>query len=190
MGQDPAAIREQIEETRERMGDTVDALGYKADVPSRAKDSIGEKLDTLKSKVTGAGTQVSDGTPSRDEIRDGAQKAVGVVQENPLGLAVGAAAVGFLAGLLIPTTKVEDERIGPLADQVKEQVKQTGAEALEHGKQVAQETAEVASQKAQEAVAEIKDKAQDSAQSHAQELSEDAKESAEHLQQTAKGQIN
>ena len=31
MGEDPAAIRQQIEETRERMGDTVDALGYKAD---------------------------------------------------------------------------------------------------------------------------------------------------------------
>ena len=35
MGQDPAAIRQEIEQTRERMGDTVDALGYKADVPAR-----------------------------------------------------------------------------------------------------------------------------------------------------------
>lgn len=33
MGEDPAAIRQEIEQTRERMGDTVDALGYKADVP-------------------------------------------------------------------------------------------------------------------------------------------------------------
>ncbi len=31
MGEDPAAIREEIDQTRERMGDTVDALGYKAD---------------------------------------------------------------------------------------------------------------------------------------------------------------
>ena len=44
MGQDPAAIRQEIEQTRERMGDTVDALGYKADVPSRTKDSISDKV--------------------------------------------------------------------------------------------------------------------------------------------------
>jgi len=106
---------------------------------------------------------------------------VGVVQENPLGLAVGAAAVGFLAGMLIPSTKIEDERIGPMADQVKEQAKQTGHEALEHGKQVAQETAETATQKAQEAVAEVKDTAQDSAQTHAHDMTESAKESAEQV---------
>jgi len=37
MGEDPRAIRSEIEDTRERMGDTVDALAYKADVKSRAK---------------------------------------------------------------------------------------------------------------------------------------------------------
>ena len=130
MGQDPAAIREEIEETRDRMGDTVDAIGYKADVPSRAKDSIGEKVDALKSKVSGVGSQISDGTPSTGELKRGGRQAVGVVQENPLGLAIGAAAIGFLAGMLIPSTTVEDEHIGQLADQVKEQAKETGQEAL------------------------------------------------------------
>src|ERR1700709_1510940 len=152
MGQDPTAIREDIEQTRERMGDTVDALGYKADVPARTKEGISSRVGALTSKVTGAGSQVSDATPSTDDVKQGAQQAVGVAQENPLGLAIGAAAVGFLAGMLIPSTKVEDERLGPVADQVKEQVKQTGQEALEHGKQIAQDTAEIAGQKAQEAV--------------------------------------
>jgi gas vesicle protein len=182
MGQDPAAIREQIEQTRERMGETVDAIGYKADVPARAKDSIGEKVDTLKSKISGAGGHVSDVTPSGAEVKQGARQAVGVVQENPLGLALGAAALGFLAGMLAPATKLEDERIGPVADQVKEQVKQTGEAAVEHGKQITQETAETAASKVQETVAEVKEQAKDSTQSHAQELSDDAKESAQHLQ--------
>ncbi len=141
MGQDPAVIRREIEQTREHMGETVDALGYKADVPARAKDSVSDKVDSLKSKITGVGSQVSDATPDAGDVKQGAQQAVGVVQENPLGLAIGAAAVGFLAGMLIPSTKIEDERIGPVADQVKEQAKQTGQEALEHGKQIAQETA-------------------------------------------------
>lgn len=42
MGQEPAELREAIEETRRQMDDTVVALGYKVDVPSRAKERIGE----------------------------------------------------------------------------------------------------------------------------------------------------
>jgi hypothetical protein len=175
MGEDPNAIRHEIEQTRERMGDTVDALGYKADVPARAKESISEKVGAVKSKVTGIGSGVSAATPQPDDLKQGAQHAVGVVQENPLGLAIGATAVGFLAGMLIPTSRIEDERIGPVADQVKEQAKQTGQEALEHGKQIAQETATVAAEKAQE-----------SGHAHAEELSDSAKQAADQVQHTVK----
>ncbi len=185
MGQDPAAIRQEIEQTRERMGDTVDALGYKADVPSRAKDSITDKVQSVKTKIIGAGSQVSDATPSSDDVKQAGQRAVGVAQENPLGLAIGAAAVGFIAGMLIPSTKVEDERVGPVADQVKEQARQTGQEAIEHGKQIAQDTAQTAAQKAQEVAAEVKDTAQESAQLHAEQLKSSAQDSAQTVKQTA-----
>jgi len=184
MGEDPAAIREQIEQTRERMGDTVDALGYKADVPSRTKESINEKVQGVKAKITGTGSQVSDATPGAQDIQQAGRQAVGVVQENPLGLAVGAAAVGFLAGMLIPSTRVEDEPLGPVADQVKEQVRQTGQEALERGRQVAQETAQTATESAKQAAAEVKDKAQDSAQQHAEELKSSAQDSAQEVRET------
>jgi hypothetical protein len=148
MGQDPDAIRAQIEETRGEMGDTIEALGYKADVKSRARD-----------KVKGIVGRAGDATPSSGDVKDGAQRAAGIAQENPLGLAIGAIAVGFVAGLAIPSTRVEDEKIGPMAEQVKEKARETGQEALEHGKQVAQDVA----QSAQETVKE-------SGQQHAQEL--------------------
>jgi hypothetical protein len=134
MGQDPDVIRRDIEETRERMGDTVDALGHKADVKGRAKESVTGKVDAMKEKVVGAKDGAMDATPSTGEMRQGARRAVGVVQENPLGLAVGAVAVGFLAGMVIPSTRIEDEKIGPMADHVKDQVKESGQEALERGK--------------------------------------------------------
>ena len=92
MGEDPRAIREEIEETRERMGDTVDALAYKADVKTRAKESVSEKVDNLKSKVTGAKDTVADATPSGGDVKHHAKRTVGIAQENPLGLAIGAAA--------------------------------------------------------------------------------------------------
>ena len=70
-----------------------------------------------------------------------------------------------------PSTKLEHERIGPLADGVKEQSKQAGEEAVEQTEQVAQETASVATKKTVEAVAEIKDTAHASAESDGHELS-------------------
>jgi gas vesicle protein len=184
MGEDPAAIREEIEETRARMGDTVDALGYKADVPSRAKESITGRVQGVKEKITGTGTQISDVTPDAADVKQAGKQAVGVVQENPLGLAIGAAAVGFLAGMLIPSTKMEDEQLGPKADQVKEHAKQTGQEAIERGKQVAQDTAQTATESARQAASEIKDKAHDSAEQHSDELKSSVRESAREVQRT------
>jgi hypothetical protein len=142
MGQDPGTIRNDIEETRARMGDTAEALGHKADVPGRAREAVSGKVDTVKSKLSGA-------TPSGDDVKEGAQQAVGIAKENPLGLAIGGLAVGFVAGLLIPSTRVEDERIGPMADQVKEQAKETGQEAMERGKEVAQQAAQTAKEEGQ-----------------------------------------
>ena len=54
MGQDPSQIRQDIETTREQMGDTVEALGHKTDVTGRAKEAVSDKVDTLRSKVSGA----------------------------------------------------------------------------------------------------------------------------------------
>ena len=157
MGQDPSEIRNDIEGTRARMGDTVEALGHKADVPGRAKEAVSNRVEDVRSKISGT-------TPDSDEVKDGARRAAGVAQENPLGLAVGAAAVGFIAGMLIPSTRVEDERIGPMADDVKAKVKETGQEALERGKEVAQETAQSAKETAQESGREHASELRDSAQ--------------------------
>ena len=122
MGQDTGQIRQDIEETRGRMGETVEALGYKADVPGRAKEAVSGRVESVKSKISGA-------TPDSGDVRQGAHRAKGVAQENPLGLALGGVAVGFVAGLIVPSTRVEDEKIGPIADQVKEKAKETAQEA-------------------------------------------------------------
>jgi hypothetical protein len=149
MGQDPRQIREDIERTREQMSDTVEAIGYKADVPSRTKEKVAAKKDAVVSTVTGA-------TPDADEVKHGARRAKGLAQENPLGLAIGGAAVGFLVGLALPSTSLEDEKLGPMADDVKTKAQDTGREALEHGKQVAQDAAEAAKESGQRHGEELK----------------------------------
>ena len=51
MGKDPDAIEREIEERRERIGDRVDALTYKADVKSRGGDAISDKRDRVTGPV-------------------------------------------------------------------------------------------------------------------------------------------
>lgn len=58
--------------------------------------------------------------------------------ENPIGFAIGAMATGFVIGMLLPATHIEDERLGEVSDRVKAQVQEAGHEALEHAKSVGQ----------------------------------------------------
>jgi gas vesicle protein len=186
MGKDPDAIRREIEETRAQMDETVEAIGYKADVPARAKDSVSRKVDSVRSTVSdtasriggtvrGTTSRAGDTAPSGQDVKQTARKAVGIAQENPLGLAVGAAAIGFLAGLVFPSTRVEDERLGPLADQVKDKAKETGQEALERGKGVAQQAVQSATETVKE-----------QGRQHGQELADSARQSAQDVQRSAK----
>jgi hypothetical protein len=188
MGQDPDAIRQDIEQTRAEMGETVEAIGYKADVPSRAKEKVSEKVDNVKAKVggtatrakeavTGTTSRVGDATPSRGEVKQQTRRAAGMARENPLGLAIGAAAIGFLAGLAVPSTRVEDERLGPVADQVKDKVKETGQEALDRGKQVAQEVASTAAETAKDRTQEHGQGLASSARKSAQDVTAEARQS-------------
>jgi Protein of unknown function (DUF3618) len=172
MGEDPNAIRDEIADTRERMGETIDALGYKADVKSRAKDNVTDKVDTVKERLGIAGQKASDVTPDADQVKGQVRKAAGVAQENPLGLALGSIAVGFLVGMLIPSSRVEDEKLGPTADRIKEQAKETGQEALERGKQVAQSAAQSAA-----------DTASEEGQKHGERLADSARESASSIRE-------
>jgi hypothetical protein len=198
MGQDPDAIRQDIAQTRAEMTDTVEAIGYKADVPSRAKEKVAEKVDAARAKVSqattrakqavtgttadagdtggGVAARVRDAAPSGEQVKRTARRAAGLAQENPLGLAIGAAAVGFLAGLVVPSTRVEDQRLGPVADQVKDTVKETGQEALERGKQVAQEAVSSAAETAKQRGQQQGQDLADSTKQRAQEAREEARE--------------
>ena len=54
MAQTSDELKREISQTREQMAETADALAYKADVPSRTKDWVGDKKDAIVSAVGGA----------------------------------------------------------------------------------------------------------------------------------------
>jgi gas vesicle protein len=156
------------------MSDTVDALAYKTDVKERVKDNVRQKTNAVTSRVSSMMSGVSNNVPSGDEIAGQAQQGMRMAQQNPLGLAIGSIAVGFLAGLLIPSTEMEDRKIGPLADEVKDQALETGKEAMNRGQQVAQDAAKTAQQ---------------SGQQHAQELGQNAAARARNTANAVPGRV-
>jgi len=161
VGETSDDIREDIEQTRGRMGETAEAIGYKADVKSRVKDNIAEKKDAVVSRVSGA-------MPDGEQVKSGARK-VGVSKQNPLGLGIAALAAGFVVGTLLPSTNVEDERIGEMSDQVGEKAREAGQEALDRTKGVAREAVDNARQtveersgdEAEQMASSLRDKAQE-----------------------------
>lgn len=199
MGEESAAIREEIEQTRHSMEDTVDAISYKTDVKSRLQENVEEKksamtdaIDNVKRTISGKASSASDRSPDASDVKATgrqakakAKRGVRMAESNPLGLGLGALAAGFLAGLIAPSTRLEDEQIGELADNVKEHIVETGQEALERGKEVAQESAhaavEAAKETAQEQGQEQGQELADSAKQHTESAKGDAKEHAQSM---------
>jgi hypothetical protein len=177
MGEDASNIREEIEQTRAEMGDTVDALAHKTDVKSRVKESLEDKRERLRTQMTGTTSRIGEATPDGKEVKEGARQVVGAAEQNPIGLALGGLAAGFLAGMLLPSTKLEDQRVGPMSDELKSKAKETAEEAVERGKEVGSQVAEQAVETAKEAGREEAEALRDSAGENAREVGETARQS-------------
>jgi hypothetical protein len=142
MGEEPRDVEARIEDTRERMGDTVQALSAKADVPARIKGYASQKKDAVTSTVSGAaGGVAAAGSDTTGNVTARARRGADLAQENPIGLAIGSVATGFLVGMLVPGSAIENDRIGTKADEVKDQVREVAGETFEQTKDAAGEVA-------------------------------------------------
>ncbi len=92
----PEEIRADINETREELGDTVEALSAKTDVKGQAK----AKLESVKEKVTGAKDGAADRAP--DSAQQGFVQAKATATDNPVPTAaIAAFAGGILVGVIL-----------------------------------------------------------------------------------------
>ncbi len=85
MGKDSDEIRANIERTRRHMGDTVEALSYKTDVMSRARDWIREKSRSVRETAGRAGSAIANATPGPDDVKQVTRSALSRLTESRAG---------------------------------------------------------------------------------------------------------
>ena len=93
---DPEQLREEIQETRRELGDTVEALAAKADVKSRLREKVEATKESAAHKKDELLGKAREGSP--DSVSAGASQATQKAKENPLPVAAGGA---FFAGFLL-----------------------------------------------------------------------------------------
>ena len=108
---DPEQIKEEIEQTREELGDTVAAVTEKADVKKQAKAKVAgakEKAATKKAAAKQKTTETKEqATAKAKEVTPesagaGVEQAQQAARENPVPLMVGlGVAAGFVLGWLV-----------------------------------------------------------------------------------------
>jgi ElaB/YqjD/DUF883 family membrane-anchored ribosome-binding protein len=95
----PDEIRAEIQETREELGDTVEALAAKTDVKAQARQRVEEVKENVQAKRDEFTHKAKASTP--DSAQQGAQRIVTRVRENPAPAVVAAAVLlGIAIGRL------------------------------------------------------------------------------------------
>jgi ElaB/YqjD/DUF883 family membrane-anchored ribosome-binding protein len=154
MDQERSEVRE-VEDARERVAEDVRNVAYNANVVDRAKENAQERMDDarqmMSERVRGARERLES---ARDSMRDMARNMPINPGENPMGMLLAGLAIGFLIGMLLPVTRFESERLGPVTDDVKERMRQAGSEVMRRGGEVIKETIETARETATNSIRE------------------------------------
>jgi len=142
------------------MTETVEAIGYKTDVGERTKDrlrSVGDRISGVSGDVSG-------------KMSESADKGAEMARSNPMGAGLAGVAAGFLAGWLLPSTKMEDDKLGPTADRVKDAAMEVGRDAMDRGMSVAQDAAAAAADVVREEAPQEASQVADHAQQEMQDV--------------------
>jgi chromosome segregation ATPase len=95
----PEEIRADIAQTREEVGDTVEALAAKTDVKAQAQNKIDEIKSNVRAKTDELGAKAKDSTPGG--AQQGGRQVVELARANPAPVAIaGAVLFGFFLSRL------------------------------------------------------------------------------------------
>ena len=124
--------KEVLDEKKEQVMEKVDELKAKVPSPDELKDKLptgdggeGGLGDKVKAKLPSGEAlkdKLPDGAPSGEDVKDKAHGIAKTAGEHPVAVAGGAAIAGLAAGLALPETQLERDKLKPHAQQARADV--------------------------------------------------------------------
>jgi hypothetical protein len=182
MGEESEALKADIEQRREAMSGTIDAIEDRV-VPSRIierrRAAITGWASGAKERVMGSAHSAGDGVShAAGVVTDAPAKVQGVTKGSPLIAGAVAFGIGALVAVLLPESQAEQQAVSAIQPQLAaatEAVKDAGQQALEAAKSSSQDAAQELKESATAHAQEVKSEAQDAGQ----QVKEAATESAD-----------
>lgn len=134
-----AKVGRKAEEARSKAAHAGDQIREKA---FHAGEQVKQKAQQMGSEAAGYGRQAKHRVVNQGRT---AKKGVSsFLESNPLAVAGIALGAGAIVGAAIPTSRYEDERMGPKRDEVFDRAREAGREQLHKVKSVAKQATEEA----------------------------------------------
>lgn len=153
IGDKKEAVMEKVDELKQKMpgggGDgTEGGFGDKVKDKLPSGQDMKDKLpsgEAIKAKmpdgVADAKAKLGEKTPSKEEVKEKAQSAVETAKGNPAAIAGGAAVAGLAAGLALPETDMEREKLKPHVQEAKTQATERVQQTVDQVKTGVQDAA-------------------------------------------------
>jgi hypothetical protein len=162
-----STVGDKVGSAKESVASTASTVGDKV---SSATSTVGDKVGTARESMSSGASSATDtaggavGTvkehmPTTGDAREGARQVASVAKANPMALAVGALVLGAAAGIALPRTRVEEEKVGPVAGDLRQRGVEKATEAVQQGREVITEKASEVAERGQEAVAQVSEQA-------------------------------
>jgi len=156
-------MRERTGEVTQAVTEKAAALGHKvseksSELAQNVRDKSTELAHTLKEKSAEHAARLKEATTHMTtQTRERASAAMHSAEEKltnatrnyPLAAGLGFLAIGVLAGLALPHTKLEDETLGERADELKDKVREQGKQVVETAKRAATAVTQAVSDEAE-----------------------------------------
>jgi hypothetical protein len=127
----------------------MEAAGAVGEQASQAKDAVAGTANAVSERAEAAGRAASSAARGAagdvaDRRDTGTADTIMSAARSPAGIAAGALVAGAVVGLLMPATRAERERVGPVVDDLRERGREIGEEALQRGAEAADSLADAA----------------------------------------------
>ncbi|MGZ8900033.1 MAG: DUF3618 domain-containing protein [Limisphaerales bacterium] len=153
------------------------------------KQRTTEKTADLHRRASERGAQLKE--KARHGYEQGYESIKHTAEERPLAVGLGFLAIGVVVGMLLPSTRKEDELVGPTRDRLVNRSREVAEDAVDRGKQVARTAYDTATREAREqgltpealkektnAIAsQVKEATRDDAQRQQREFTQELKQS-------------